>query len=91
MIRKTSFSEISTSLKISMSLPSSLLYTIFNFRTHYSLFLSKLIRVVDIKQLGPSTMYIYVICLLSCTNSCIRSDVILKVSYIKRYFEIEGT
>ena len=41
-----------------MSLPSSLLYTIFNFRT---------------------------------TNSYIRSDVILKVSYIKRYFEIEGT
>ena len=24
-------------------------------------------------------------------NSYIRSDVILKVSYIKRYFEIEGT
>ena len=63
--KKNKFSEISTSLKISMSLPSSLLYTIFNFRT--------------------------IICLLVGTNSYIHSDVILKVSYIKRYFEIEGT
>ena len=46
--------------------------------------------MINVALLGPSTMYIYIICLLVCTNSYTHSDVILKVRYIKRYFEIEG-